>query len=307
MLKFLGKILFFVITLIVILAGIFLGITMAKYNGNWKKSFIEIGSWFLGDAETRYLLVMGVSEDISTPLTDTIMLAGYNPDLQKAFIISIPRDTFIGDNKSNATSSQKLNAQYKKSVEDSVNEVEELVGIDIDNYVVIKTSMLIDIVDTIGGVEFDVPIDMDYDDPTQDLHIHLKSGMQTIDGNKAEQLLRFRHNNDGSSYSYKYGDNDFGRMRTQREFIKSTASQLLSIKNIFKMNDLINNISNNLETDMKTKEMIAYIPSLISFDTNNLVMEQLEGETKTINGISFFVASTEAKEQVKTLVDNMMK
>lgn len=307
MLKVLGRILLVIIFIFVILAGAFFGFTMAKYNGDWKKSLTAVANFFLGVPETRYVLIMGVSEDISTPLTDTIMLAGYNPKTQKAFIVSIPRDTFIGENESSAKASEKLNAQYKKSAENSVKEVEELVGIDIDNYVVVKTSMLVDIIDTIGGVRFDVPIDMDYDDPTQDLHIHLKSGMQVIDGDKAEQLLRFRHNNDGSSYSYKYGDNDFGRMRTQREFIKATASQLLNIKNVTKIKNLINDVSNNLETDMKTKEMLTYIPNLISFNTSNLVMEQITGSSKSLNGISFFLASDDVKEQVKILVDNMME
>ena len=166
--------------------------------------------------------------------------------------------------------------------------------------------MLVDIIDTIGGVEFDVPIDMKYDDPTQDLHINLKAGMQTINGDKAEQLLRFRHNNDGSSYSYKYGDNDFGRMRTQREFIKATATQLLNIKNVGKINDLIEDVSSNLETDLTTEEMLTYVPSLVSFNTEDLVMEQLQGETRTLNKISFFLADENVKEQVNVLVDNMM-
>ena len=279
---------------------------MAKYNGDWKRTITAIGAWIFGEPETRYVLVMGVSEDISTPLTDTIMLAGYNPKTQKAFILSIPRDTFIGESQTSAKASQKINAQYKKGTDVSVKEVEELVGIDIDNYVVIKTSMLVDIIDTIGGVEFDVPIDMKYDDPTQDLHINLKAGMQTINGDKAEQLLRFRHNNDGSSYSYKYGDNDFGRMRTQREFIKATATQLLNIKNVGKINDLIEDVSSNLETDLTTEEMLTYVPSLVSFNTEDLVMEQLQGETRTLNKISFFLADENVKEQVNVLVDNMM-
>ncbi len=219
MLKVIGRILFVILLILVIFAGVFFGVTMAKFDGDWKKTITALGAWIFGVPETRYVLVMGVSEDISTPLTDTIMLAGYNPETQKAFLLSIPRDTFIGESQSSAKASQKMNAQYKKGVDVSVTEVEELLGVNIDNYVVVKTSMLVDIVDTIGGVEFDVPIDMEYDDPTQDLHINLKAGMQTINGDKAEQLLRFRHNNDGSSYSYKYGDNDFGRMRTQREFI----------------------------------------------------------------------------------------
>ncbi len=57
---------------------------------------------------------------------------------------------------------------------------------------------------------------------------------------------------------------------------------------------------------MATDEMLKYVPSLVSFDTNNLVMEQLQGETKTLNKISFFLASDEAKEQVQILIDNMM-
>ena len=305
-LKVIGRILLVFLFIIVILAGAFWGVTMAKYNGDWKKTLTAIGTWILGEPETRFVLIMGVSEDISTPLTDTIMVAGYNPGTQKAFILSIPRDTFIGENQASAKASQKINAQYKKGTDVSIKEVEELLGLEIDNYVVIKTSMLVDIVDTIGGVDFDVPIDMEYDDPTQDLHINLKAGMQRINGDKAEQLLRFRHNNDGSSYSYKYGDNDFGRMRTQREFIKATATQVLNIKNVGKINDLIEDISSNLETDLPTEEMLKYVPSLISFNTDDLVMEQLQGETRTLNKISFFLASEDAKTQVENLVSNMM-
>ena len=66
----------------------------------------------------------------------------------------------------------------------------------------VKTEALIEMVDVIGGVWFDVPIDMVYDDPTQDLHINLKAGYQKLDGDKAEQLLRFRHSNPDSNFFY---------------------------------------------------------------------------------------------------------
>jgi anionic cell wall polymer biosynthesis LytR-Cps2A-Psr (LCP) family protein len=77
-------------------------------------------------------------------------------------------------------------------------------------------------------------------------------------------------------------------MRTQREFIKATATQVLNIKNVGKINDLIEDISSNLETDLPTEEILKYVPSLISFNTDDLVMEQLQGETRTLNKISFF-------------------
>ena len=81
---------------------------------------------------------------------------------------------------------------------------------------------------------------------------------------------------------------------------------LQDIKNVGKINDLIEDISSNLETDLPTEEMLKYVPSLISFNTDDLVMEQLQGETRTLNKISFFLASEDAKTQVENLVSNMM-
>ena len=176
----------------------------------------------LANLEKINVLVLGVSEDIDTKLTDTIILCSYNPQNQSASMLSIPRDTFIGKNQNTAKGSDKINSLYAKNVQKTVDAVEKITDLEIDYYVVVKTSSLIKIVDILGSVDFDVPIDMDYDDPTQDLHIHLSKGMQKIDGEKAEQLLRFRHNNDGSSYPSEYGDNDYGRMKTQREFMQET-------------------------------------------------------------------------------------
>ena len=79
-----------------------------------------------------------------------------------------------------AKGSQKINALYSRGVDKTVKAAEEITGIDIDYYIVVKTSALIEMVDVIGAVEFNVPIDMDYDDPTQDLHNHLKKCMQKI-------------------------------------------------------------------------------------------------------------------------------
>ena len=208
-----------------------------------------------------------------------------------------------GSSTASATASDKINAKYAKGVSNSIKAAEEITGLDIDGYVVIKTSMLVEIVDLIGGVEFDVPIDMDYDDPTQDLHIHLSAGLQTLDGEQAEGLLRFRHNNDGTSYPSSYGDNDYGRMKTQREFIKATASQLLSFGNIPKISKIINTVSDNLITDLSTREIMAYVPQLVIFDTENLATEQIPGTSKTINSISFFVYD---EDETEDLIDELV-
>ena len=190
------------------------------------------------DEDPIYVLLLGYSTDEGLTLTDTIMLLGYNPQTQKAFMVSIPRDTFVGTNLLKATSYDKINALYSNyGAEDTIEAVEEITGVDIDYYVAVNTDVVIDIVDIIGGVEFDVPIDMDYDDSSQNLHIHLDAGLQLLDGEAAEGLLRFRHNNDGTTYDTEYGDNDYGRMRTQREFIAAAIEQCLEANSLSTMKE----------------------------------------------------------------------
>lgn len=193
-------------------------------------------------------------------------------------------------NKKNAKGSDKINSVYTNNgIEFMIDNVENLTNLNIDYYAIVKTEALIDIVDAIGGIEFDVPINMDYDDITQNLHIHLKSGVQLIDGEKAEQLLRFRHNNDGTSYPVSYGDNDFGRMKTQREFIKAVAKQTIKIGNVFKIPRISNAIFKNIETDMNMGTILKYIPSALSFDMNSIKNYQLPGESQKCNSLWFYI------------------
>lgn len=256
----------------------------------------------LSNLEKINVLVLGVSEDIDTMLTDTIILCSYNPQNQSASMLSIPRDTFVGKNQSTAKGSDKINSLYAKDVQKTVNAVEKITDVDIDYYIVVKTSSLIKIVDIIGGVNFDVPIDMDYDDPTQDLHIHLSKGMQKINGEKAEQLLRFRHNNDGSSYPSEYGDNDYGRMRTQREFMQETLKQTLTLKNIRNARKIVNTVFDNIETNLTKDDCLPYIPVASEFDVNSIVSRQLPGESKKCNNLWFFLHD---KKETKKIVSEI--
>lgn len=297
------KIIISVITTILILIGTVFGVYIYKANGNIAEAVLNVTTDVLGEKNPIFVLVLGISEDISNPLTDTIILCGYNPDSQKAFMLSIPRDTFVGKSEASAGGYDKINALYQKDVNKTVSAVEKLTGINIDNYVVVKNTALPAIVDAIGEVEFDVPIDMDYDDPTQDLHIHLKKGVQKIDGDKAEQLLRFRHNNDGSSYPYEYGDNDYGRMRTQREFMKVVAGNLVSWNSVAKLKDITTAVFNNLETDMNLGTALGYVPYALKFDTNSIRMEQLPGGSAMLNNLWFYKASG---TKTKNLVDELL-
>ncbi len=271
--------------------------TMIGHDENTKKN--------LGEFK---VLLLGISTDQeNVDLTDTIMVASYNPNTQKATLLSIPRDTYTGKNAAKATAYEKINALYnrKHRPDETLEAVNEITGLNIEYYVVIKTEALIKLVDVIEGITFDVPIDMDYDDPTQDLHIHLKAGEQELDGNKAEQLVRFRHNNDGTSYPEEYGDNDLGRMRTQREFIMQVVKQTAKPGNIFKLGSILDVAKENVFTNIDFNVAKDYIPYIVEFNTENLLTDMLPGTTpdwEKTNGVSVFVYD---KKQTKKLIEEL--
>ena len=253
-------------------------------------------------------LVLGISTDEQGALlTDTIMVASYNPNTQKATLLSIPRDTYTGKNPAKATAYEKINSIYsrKQDPQDVLDAVNNITGLNLQYYVIVKTEGFIKLVDAIDGVTFNVPIDMDYDDPSQDLHIHLKAGEQKLDGDKAEQLVRFRHNNDGTSYPEEYGDNDLGRMRTQREFIMAVIKQTAKVENIFKIGEILDVAEENVITNVDFNVIKDYIPYAVEFNTDNLLTAALPGTTppwNETNGVSIFVVD---KKQTATLIQEL--
>lgn len=271
--------------------------TVVGHNENTKKDLKEIK-----------VLILGVSTDTDAELTDTIMIASYNPNTQKANLLSIPRDTFTGKNPKKAVASQKINSLYNinKTPDKTLAAVNELTGLDIKYYVVVKTEALIKLVDAIGGVKFNVPMRMKYTDTSQNLVIDLEEGEQLIDGNKAEQLLRFRHNDyqkgvGMTSYPSEYGDNDFGRMRTQRDFIIATLKQTLKPSNIFKIGQILEIANENVDTNLELSFVKDYIPYAVELDTENITSATLPGTTpdvSTTNGVSIFVADKKASKEL---------
>lgn len=271
--------------------------TVVGHNENTKKDLKEIK-----------VLILGVSTDTDAELTDTIMIASYNPNTQKANLLSIPRDTFTGKNPKKAVASQKINSLYNinKTPDKTLAAVNELTGLDIKYYVVVKTEALIKLVDAIGGVKFNVPMRMKYTDTSQNLVIDLEEGEQLIDGNKAEQLLRFRHNDYQKgvgmiSYPSEYGDNDFGRMRTQRDFIIATLKQTLKPSNIFKIGQILEIANENVDTNLELSFVKDYIPYAVELDTENITSATLPGTTpdvSTTNGVSVFVADKKASKEL---------
>lgn len=296
--------LFIILFLLMIIVGILFYFKVKENGGGLQGIVATLLGQSIEDIENLErinVLLLGISEDLDSHLTDTIMVCSYNPQNQVASMLSIPRDTFIGKNKNNAKGSDKINSLYSRGIEKTIKAVEKLTNIEIDYYAVVNTKALIEIVDIIGGVKFNVPIDMNYDDPTQDLHIHLSKGKQKIDGKEAEQLLRFRKNSDGTTYPEEYGGDDYGRMRTQREFIIETVKQAINIKNITKVDNIVDTVFANLDTDMELDNIITYVPKVVNFDASRIISNQLPGESQKCNGVWIFLH--DKKETQKILKD----
>lgn len=309
----LKKILLILLVLLLILAGFI--VYRTQQNGGGMQGLL---STLVGhDAETLkeldllQVLVMGVSTDNGGKLTDTIIVGSYDPKTQKASLLSIPRDSFVGKSESTASAYDKINALYQKSPERTLEAVNQLTGLDLKYYVVVDTQALIKLVDVIGGVEFEVPIDMVYDDESQDLHINLSKGLQTINGEKAEQLLRYRHGNLNKKtgryiggYPEEYGGNDIGRMKTQRNFMVETVKQTIQAKNVFKIKDIIDIAYEYIETNVPISVMKDYVPYAINVNVEGIQSAYLPGVSDQIGPQKlwfYLVNKKETKELVQQL------
>lgn len=167
------------------------------------------------------ILLYGVDNDAGG--SDTNMLMRFDAENKTVDIVSLPRDTLMSNG-------HKLNSSYNNGGTEKLrSNIEDMLGVPVDFYVSVDLKGFIALIDQIGGVEFDVPCDMDYDDPYQDLHIHFKAGLQKLNGQQAMEVVRFRHNNDNTGYG---GRQDLGRIGTQQAFLKTVAQKLMKLENV---------------------------------------------------------------------------
>ena len=167
------------------------------------------------------ILLYGVDNDAGG--SDTNMLMRFDAVNKTVDVVSLPRDTLMSNG-------HKLNSSYNNGGTEKLrSNIEDMLGVPVDFYVSVDLKGFIALIDQIDGVDFDVPEDMDYDDPYQDLHIHFKKGLQHLNGQQAMEVVRFRHNNDNTGYG---GQQDLGRIGTQQAFLKTVAQKLMKLENV---------------------------------------------------------------------------
>lgn len=256
---------------------------------------------FVPPVRTNFLLV-GV--DKQGGLTDSIMVGSYVSTTNEINIMSIPRDTFVefeGDslkrlrkNTPNAPSTMKINAVNVYGKDEGIDmledKIEELLGINIDYYVKVNLDAFKEIVDTVGGIDFDVPADLYYSDPTQNLYINLKKGYQHLNGEQAEGLVRFRKG---------YAQQDLQRVQVQQAFIEEFIKQALSKDNI--KNNIASYISTYLEhvdTSFTINDSPKYIKCLQTLTTDNINSATLPGYAQMINGGSYYICDPVETQEI---------
>ena len=214
--------------------------------------------------EVYTFLICGTDKDKTR--TDTIMVATYDVKGRTVSVCSIPRDTL-----SNATNRKlkKINAAFTTSIETLEQEVEQLLGYPIDRYVVVDYKGFSDVINAIGGVQYNVPMDMYHEDG--ETVIDLKKGLQTLNGDQALQFVRFRSG---------YADQDLGRIHAQQDFIKAVAKQLLSPSSLLNITDIAEAVFANTKTNLTLGEMAWFASNALGVKLENIKFTTLAGESQ---------------------------
>ena len=126
--------------------------------------------------------------------------------------------------------------------------------------------MFVELVDTMGGVYFDVPIDMNYEDPGQDLYIHVNQGYQLLNGYDTMCVFRYRST---------YVNGDIGRLDVQHALLKSIASQMLSLGNIPNVKKLVNLFERNVLTNLSAGNVMYYLQEFLRMDEENIIFDTI--------------------------------
>ncbi len=190
--------------------------------------------------------------------TDTMLLASYDVTNQKATVMSIPRDTMVNvdwDVKK-INSVYVVNGEGDEGIRAVYKEVAQLVGFEPDYQVVVEWEAVGAIVDAIGGVYFDVPYNMDYHDPYQDLVIEQEAGYRLLTGDDAMQVIRWRKNDPWSPHGYSGGVGDSGRMAIQQDFIKAVIAQMMQPANIKNIGAISKVFEENVTTDLSFQNIL---------------------------------------------------
>ena len=251
-----------------------------------------------GRKDGVYTFLVAGTDQISNN-TDTIMIGSFDTVNHKLNIVSIPRDTLINiQHEVKKANAAYHYAAYYKNVEgssyyncDPVESmrkelVKSMLGFDVDKYVLVNIDAAAEVVDAIGGVEFDLPVDMNYDSKRQDLHIHLNKGLQTLSGDDFVKVMRFRSS---------YAGGDLQRIEMQQKLLSALADQMLTLGNVPNLTKVAQIVADNMETDMSTENIIYFAKEFLKLSKDDVKFMTLPKlSTGSVFGFSYVFTDIDA-------------
>ena len=216
--------------------------------------------------------------------TDSILVATFDMANKTCDVMNVPRDTLVDTARTGA--GKKINAAYGEGVEQLKRELESVLGYAPDKYMVLHFDGIAQIVDSIGGIDYEIPMDMSYHDKSQDLSIEFQQGMQHLDGQQVVEFLRWRHNDDGTGYE----NGDIGRVEKLQTFLKTLAGQILTPGNVAKLPDMVSTLLSNVDTDLTAAQLVWLGTQGAEFSTDDVQMQTLIGDSCKISfGQSYYL------------------
>lgn len=234
----------------------------------------------MASGDKTVVMLMGVDErEGDVGRSDTLMIATLDPKKKKAAILSIPRDTRV---KIQGHGFDKINAAYAYGgYKLTQSTVENLLGVEMEHYVLINVNAFTKIIDAIGGVDINVEKRMYYEDPWDDnggLVINLYPGQQHMDGKTAITYVRYRDE-----------EGDIGRIARQQKFMQAVMDKLTSPAIIPRIPAIISEVVDCIDTDLSVKQMIEFMSALKDAQSRGLQTEMLPGKPMYIGGISYWL------------------
>lgn len=222
-----------------------------------------------------------IGTDASESLTDVLMVGRIDTIKNEIDVVSVPRDLVIdftddlfkdikANNPDNYIHYCKLNEVYnlagqnEQSLADVVEIVSIITGMKIDQVAMINVDGFEELIDVIGGVEFDVPERMYLSDPVQDLYIDLQPGWQLLDGDKSEQLVRYR--------DYPMGD--LQRIEVQHQFMIALFNKIKDIDDFSTVKQLATTGYDMFEADFGLLFALNYAEYFFNLDLSNILNAQ---------------------------------
>jgi polyisoprenyl-teichoic acid--peptidoglycan teichoic acid transferase len=202
--------------------------------------------------------------------SDAMILVRLDPTTKKVTALSMPRDSRV---EIPGYGVQKINAaNYVGGAVLSAKTVSKLAGdVTIDRYIRVNVEGFGQLIDALGGVEIYVPKRMKYQDDSQHLYINLNQGQQILDGKKAIQYMRYRHDELG----------DIGRVQRQQAFFRAIIAQKLKLETITKIPDVLAVVKQNLDTNMSVQEILAIAAFVSKVDRQDTKLLMLPGRFST--------------------------